>query len=130
MMIQSILLIDDNDDDCRFFADTLKRLYPSIQLTRAEDGRHGLDTLKEMGTAPDLIFLDINMPRMNGWECLAELKGREDYAEIPVVMFTTSSFKAETEKARNLGAKLFVTKPFDYSGFKNVLEYVISQLNS
>lgn len=129
-MIQSILLIDDNDDDCRFFTDTLKRLYPSIQLARAEDGRYGLDALKEMASLPDLIFLDINMPRMNGWECLAELKTQKEYAEIPVVMFTTSSFKAETEKAKNLGAKLFVTKPFDYAGFKEVLQHVISQFSS
>ncbi len=129
-MIRSILLIDDNDDDCHFFSDTLKRLYPEIVLTRAEDGRHGLDTLKAMSVLPDLIFLDINMPRMNGWECITELKATDRYAEIPVVMFTTSSFKAELEKAKRMGAKLFVTKPFDYSGFKDVLQNVFAQFNS
>ena len=129
-MIQSILLIDDNDDDCRFFADTLKRLYPAIRLTRAEDGRHGLDILGNMDAMPDLIFLDINMPRMNGWECLEGIKANKESAGIPVVMFTTSSFKAEINKAKALGANLFVTKPFDYSGFKDVLQHAITTFSS
>lgn len=129
-MIQSILLIDDNDDDCRFFAETLKRLYPDIKLTRAEDGRHGLDTLSKMDPIPDLIFLDINMPRMNGWECLEGIKANKKSAGIPVVMFTTSSFKAEISKAKDLGASLFVTKPFDYSGFKDVLQHAITTFSA
>lgn len=129
-MIQSILLVDDNDDDYIFFSDTLKRLYPDIKLTRAEDGRHGMNTLHEMKPMPDLIFLDINMPRMNGWECLAAIKANQETAHIPVVMFTTSSLKAEISKAKALGANLFVTKPFDYSSFKVVLQNAISTFNS
>lgn len=128
-MLQSILLIDDNDDDCRFFSETLKRLYPGIKLTRGEDGRHGLDTLYDMNPLPDIIFLDINMPRMNGWECLAGIKSKKESAGIPVVMFTTSSFKTEIDKAKTLGANLFVTKPFDYSSFKDVLQHAISTFN-
>lgn len=81
---------------------------------------------------PDLIFLDLNMPVMNVYECLAFIKNAERYKDIPVVIFTTSKNECDIEKRRKMGAELFFTKPSDFdilcSKLGKILEMNFTQM--
>ena len=79
---------------------------------------------------PDIIFLDINMPIINGWQCLSVLKEQEIYKSIPVIMYSTSSHSEHVEKARQLGALCFFTKPPNFQNLKKSLEIVVTHLHS
>ncbi|SEP35940.1 Response regulator receiver domain-containing protein [Niastella yeongjuensis] len=72
----------------------------------------------------DVIFLDINMPKIDGWECLKQLKNNPDYNSIPVIIYSTSSAKKDIETAYNLGAQLFLSKPEDFRELTKILEVV------
>ncbi|MCW3082791.1 MAG: rcp1 3 [Bacteroidetes bacterium] len=120
-MIQSILLVDDDADDTELFSEALHDIAPSILLFYAKDGIDALEKLDKMQELPELIFLDINMPRMNGWECLGKLKSSDQYQKIPVIMYSTSSIKKEMEIATSLGAINFISKPDNFTSLKNVL---------
>ncbi len=113
--------MDDDADDTELFSEALHDIAPSIQLYYAKDGIDALEKLDKMAEQPELIFLDINMPRMNGWECLGKLKSSGDYQKIPVIMYSTSSIKKEMEIATNLGAINFISKPDNFHALKNVL---------
>jgi CheY-like chemotaxis protein len=93
------------------------------------DGPEAL-TLLEEGYIPSIIFLDINMPGMNGWQCLTKLKANEQFKAIPVVMYSTSSYQHEIEKAFQLGALAFFTKPNHYSLLKKNIKVVLDALSS
>lgn len=108
-MIKSILLVDDDNDDSELFLEAVEDLKLPTKVICATNGREALKILKNTDQLPDLIFLDINMPIMDGWACLKKLK--EDYSGIPVFMYSTSSSPEEASKAYQLGAIKFCTKP-------------------
>lgn len=83
-----ILLADDDTDDCLFFKDALEELALSVTLTTVRDG---VELMRHLSTQvlPDVIFLDLNMPRKNGYECLTEIKLNAKLATIPVVVYST-----------------------------------------
>src|ERR1035437_9311690 len=88
----NILLADDDTDDCNFFKKALEELSLSTHLTTVHDGEELMSYLSENSEhLPHVLFLDINMPRKNGLECLAEIKQNEKLKDIPVVMFSTSN---------------------------------------
>lgn len=128
MMINAILLIDDDADDSELFFDALQEVAPGIRFHRAPDGLGGLAFLAEADLRPDLIMLDINMPRMDGWECLGRLKSLPATAAIPVIMYSTSSLQREKELAEKLGAAGFITKPETFSGIKNMIRNILGSL--
>lgn len=123
------LLIDDDADDSELFREALQETDPSIPLHCAENGEEALKLLKEIDK-PDIIFLDINMPRMNGWECLKKLKSSSEYKQIPVIMYSTSSHQREVDIAIDLGALSFFTKPHSYSELKNMVKGVIEKIQT
>src|ERR1700749_3382066 len=111
-MIKNILLIDDDQGDVGLFGEALMTVDPRIQFHSAKTGLKALELLRSPQTVtPDLIFLDINMPEMNGWQCLAELKTSPHLKKIPVIMYSTSASKADEQKASNLGARAIHRKP-------------------
>ncbi len=125
MAIQiKILLVDDDTDDQLFFMDAVKELNATFECSIANNGVEALDHLQKDPPPPSLIFLDLNMPFMNGFECLAQLKKLDDYKNIPVIIFTTSSHPIDVERTMSMGAILFVTKPPDF----NVLKHKISDI--
>lgn len=124
-MIKKILLIDDDTDDLEMFSEALSEVDPSVKCIQAIDCFIALELL-EKKAEPDLIFLDINMPRMNGWECLSKLKNTEEYKNIPVIMYSTSSHQKEKETASELGASDFISKPHNYIDLKNMIRNVIA----
>jgi len=130
-MVKKILLADDDIDDTELFCEAAADIDPSIDCTYASDGREVMDKLKEADAPlPDLIVLDINMPGMNGWECLAQLKATDEYKEIPVIMYSTSSLSTNTDMASALGALHFFTKPDNYIALRESLHSIISGLNN
>lgn len=128
-MDKIFLLADDDSDDADMFREVLLEIDPSIIFHRTWDGQEVLDTLKNL-KVPDIIFLDINMPGMNGWKCLEKLKSTKSYRDIPVIIYTTSSLKRDVAIALDSGAHCFITKPNKVSELKKILELITANLNS
>jgi CheY-like chemotaxis protein len=117
----SFLLVDDDEDDISVFKEVLKDVNPSVGLADAGDGQEALKILKQRNRLPDVIFLDLNMPRMDGKECLSELKKDPHLKHIPVIMYTTSSQSKDIEETMLKGAICFITKPTSLKELKNIL---------
>src|ERR1700761_8135544 len=96
LSLRTILLVDDDDNDREFFEDALKTIATDITLKIAGNGVEALDLLCNSTVLPDLIFMDLNMPLRNGYECLGDIKKNERLKNIPVVIFSTS-LQGETE---------------------------------
>ncbi len=118
----TIYIIDDDADDRDFLTDVLKELYPGIECFTASNGQEGLKKL-ETGAVPlpSLIFLDLNMPRLNGRQVLARLKADPAWQAVPVFIYTTSSNQKEIEELKALGAADYVVKQADDSLLKEAL---------
>lgn len=125
--IRSIILTDDDEDDRDIFRSALQSIHPDVVLHTFADGEELRAFLcHEPTELPHLVFLDINMPRLNGFECLAMLRERFKPQELPVVMYTTSNDRADQEKAARLGANLYARKPSDYKELKNLINRVLA----
>lgn len=124
------LLADDDTDDTDMFHEALMEVDPSTVFYRATDGRDALAILKKCEQEmPHIIFLDINMPRMDGWECLAQLKASDTYKNIPVLIYSTSAHQRDIDIALELGALCFMTKPSDFKELKKILAEIIAHLD-
>ena len=124
--MKQVLLIDDDRDDAELFKEALFEINPSIGFEHYQDSKEGLQILLRKTTdLPDLIFLDINMPIISGWQCLTEFRKAEHLKNIPVIMFTTSSQPREKELAQELGAQGFITKASEYKALKDSISSVI-----
>lgn len=120
-MVSSVLLIDDDEDDRYFFLEALTSAHPEIKCTTAVNGQDGLEALTAQLVRPDVIFLDLNMPLMNGQQFLHEIKSHSNLTGIPIVILSTSSDQAIINEAMNLGAKAFITKPDKLSAWEKTL---------
>jgi CheY-like chemotaxis protein len=127
-MAISILLIDDDDDDCELFGEALQEISPESEFSCISDGCEVIRFLEASHELPQLIFLDINMPRMDGWECLNLLKGHPAFQQIPVFMYSTSSLREDRAKALSLGALELINKPNDYNVLKQVILQAIDRI--
>ena len=123
---QYIFLIDDDKDDQFLFRYALKEISSSIHCDQASDGITALKTLEELAVLPELIFLDLNMPIMHGFECLEKLKTTQRIAKIPTVIFTTSNNPADIKQAQILGASGYFCKPMDFTQLITHLQKVLS----
>ncbi len=127
----SFLLVDDDADDTSLFKEVLEEVNPSVVFNSAEDGHQALHYLKkDGGTLPDIIFLDLNMPRMSGKECLTEIKRDEKLHDIPVIMYTTSSQSKDIEETMQKGAICFITKPTNLNDLKSILSSISGNVHS
>jgi CheY-like chemotaxis protein len=108
---KTCLLVDDDEDDREIFCLALQHVAPSINCITASDGLEALSILKDRSFVPDYIFLDLNMPRMDGKECLKEIRRHGHLTHVPVIIFSTSSTDRDREETKNLGASSFITKP-------------------
>jgi CheY-like chemotaxis protein len=128
-MRKTILLADDDNDDAQIFKEALDEADCETIFLHAHTGASVFGLL-EKGPLPDLIFLDLNMPVMNGWQCLAKLKNSERYKQIPVVMYTTSSNPRDYEIATDLNAHGFITKPSNPKILSQILNMVVCRLGT
>ena len=116
------LLIDDDIDDQEIFHMALQELSNSVDCQFAADGVNALETLtRDELFLPHCIFIDVNMPRMNGVECLAQIKKINRLRNVPVCMYSTSADPSLVAKAKSLGAVDFIVKPADMSELGNLL---------
>lgn len=122
---RTFLLVDDDPDDTFLFGEVLHNVDSSIEFRTVSNGQEALDLLKSSTTIPDLIFLDLNMPRMGGVECLSMLKADAALKDIPVIIYTTSSQSKDIEETIQKGAVCFITKP---SNMKELTE-ILSTIN-
>ena len=121
-----ILFSDDDTDDALLFTQAADLMKSSILLSFAEDGEQLMRYL-EKESLPDMIFLDLNMPRLNGKQCLAELKKESHLANIPVIIYSTSSEKRDIEETTRLGAAHFLTKPNKFEELCKAISFVLSK---
>ena len=123
-----ILLIDDDLDDQEFFTNAVNELNAELTCIVAANGKEGLIKTK-VPPPPDVIFVDINMPVMNGFEFLEKIKKESAYRHIPKVMLSTSNNLADKLKAKQLGAVDYIVKPSTFNLLKKQLnELLTSQL--
>ncbi|CAN5614001.1 response regulator [soil metagenome] len=125
----SFFLIDDDQDDNFLFEEALSQVAPSVKLFSALDGKDALERLLTMTELPDLILLDLNMPVVNGKECLAQLKYDQRLKDIPVIMYTTSSQSADIEETLQHGAICFITKPDNIRELKKILSVIYNNIS-
>lgn len=124
MKYKNILLIDDDEDDCEIFLVAIERAFGPGNYNTINHAVKALQQLDENQINPDLIFLDLNMPIMNGIQFLTEIKKREHLKHIPVIIFTTSSQEALINQTMALGAHAFVTKPSDFNDFSKIFQAI------
>jgi CheY-like chemotaxis protein len=119
------MLIDDDPDDQLFFRDAVYTVRPDLQCELASSC---YEALKQLETAtPDLIFMDLNMPVMNGFDCLDYLKKKSELRDIPVIIFTTSKNMNDINRTRQFGARWFMTKPDDFNVLCKKLNRIIQK---
>ena len=129
MKIIEILLVEDNPGDVDLAREALAGGKVRNTLHVVGDGMAAMEFLRHQGKyanvpRPDLILLDLNMPRMDGREVLAEVKSDEDLKRIPVVILTTSRAEEDILKTYNLHANCYITKPIDLHQFIKVVQAV------
>ena len=118
----NILLADDDTDDCIFFKAALGELLLSTHLTTVNDGEQLMQLLtNETNVLPHVLFLDLNMPRKNGFECLSEIKGNQKLRQLPVIIFSTSFEQEVVNLLYRNGAQYFIRKPSEFSQFKKII---------
>lgn len=124
-----ILLVEDNPGDVRLTIEALKEAKVLNQLMLAKDGIEALSLLRQEGqyadvTLPDLILLDLNLPKKDGREVLAEIKDDDRLKHIPVVILTTSRDEEDVLKSYNLHANCYIGKPVELDQFIRVVKSI------
>ncbi len=125
--VAEILLVDDNPGDVRLAKEGLKESKVINNLHVVDDGVEAMAFLRKEGNyadavTPDLILLDLNLPRKDGREVLAEIKGDKDLKRIPIVVLTTSQAEEDVMETYDLHANCYVTKPVDLDQFVNIVK--------
>ena len=122
----NVLLADDDLDDYTFFKTALSELPLATNLTAVKDGQQLMVLLcDETYELPNVVFLDINMPRKNGFECLSEIKHNERLKNLPVIMFSTSSSRDNMSSAFKNGAHVYIRKPGNFEQLKELIYHAL-----
>ena len=124
-----ILLVEDNAGDVRLTIEALKEAKVSNKLSVARDGVEAMEFLQQKGVykdaaRPDLILLDLNLPRKDGRELLAEIKSDPGLRHVPIVVLTTSRSEEDILQAYDLHANCYITKPVDFRQFMSVVKSI------
>lgn len=119
-----ILIVDDDAEDIELFGQAVNEVNSSITCVEAYNGLEALKILKRNSFLPDYIFLDINMPLMNGRKCLEEIKKDNVYKHIPVIIYSTTNDARQIEECKELGAD-FLTKPDSFDVLISALRKIL-----
>jgi DNA-binding NtrC family response regulator len=121
---KTILLVDDDDDEHEIFSSALKTIGKAFNFISAKNCEDALHLLKTLD--PDYIFIDVNMPRINGMTCLQEIKKISRIEKIPVYMYSTGMNVWDGQKALHLGAADYIIKPSSFSGLCQLLKKIVT----
>ena len=119
-----ILLVEDNEGDVRLTREALREAKVRNELHVVNDGVEAIEYLATATRLPDLILLDLNLPRKDGREVLAEIRADERVSHIPVVVLTTSSAEEDVLRSYKLRANCYITKPVDLTEFMKVIHTI------
>lgn len=122
----NILLVEDNPGDVELTEDALRRSKVTTKVAVVNDGEDALEYLnsRDDGSMPDLVLLDLNLPKKDGMEVLKEMRGDPNLKHIPVVVLTTSEAERDILASYQLGANCFISKPVDLNEFRKVVESI------
>ncbi len=122
-----IILADDDEDDRLFFTDAFGELKINTKVETYNDGVELMNYLNsEEARLPQVLFLDLNMPRKNGIECLHEIKANSKFNDIAIAIYSTSSSEEHIEETFVSGANIYIKKPNDFEALKKVLSEVVA----
>ncbi|MDD2673771.1 response regulator [Flavobacterium sp. Sr18] len=123
----NICLADDDEDDRLFFTDAFEELKINTKVSTFNDGVELMDYLNhEDSVLPNVLFLDLNMPKKNGVECLLEIKKNEKLNDIAIAIYSTSSSEEHIEETFINGANIYIKKPNDFDNLKKILSEVVT----
>ena len=118
----TILLADDDVDDCIFFKGALAKSFVLTNFIAVHNGKELMEVLmSDTRELPDALFIDLNMPRKNGFECLSEIKLTAKLKHIPVIMYSTSNDQGVVDRLYDNGAQYFIRKPSMISQFEEII---------
>lgn len=122
-----ITLADDDEDDRLFFTDAFSELKINTKVSTYNDGVELMNYLNNTeDVLPNILFLDLNMPRKNGVECLLEIKQNERFNDIAIAIYSTSSSDEHIEETFVNGANIYIKKPSDFNTLKKILSEVVT----
>lgn len=125
----NILIADDDNDDASLLTEALQDILPSCNCIYAADGIAAIGFIKN-NPAPDLVFLDLNMPLRNGLNCLKDISSSNLLPATPVVIYSTSQNIKEIDQSYQYGAKFYIVKPSSFSELKRIIKRAISILGT
>lgn len=122
----SLLLVEDESDDVLFFRRALRQAAPDVRLEVAVDGVEAMDQLGEGRPRPDLVVLDLKLPRRSGLEVLAWVRGQARLRDLPVVVMSSSGEPSDILRARALGIDEYIVKPTSYEALRDVVAGLVA----
>jgi CheY-like chemotaxis protein len=123
----TICLADDDEDDRLFFTDAFDELRINTRVKTFKDGVELMNYLNHADSIlPNVLFLDLNMPKKNGVECLLEIKKNEKFNDIAIAIYSTSSTEEHIEETFVNGANIYIKKPNDFENLKKILSEVVT----
>ena len=123
----TIVLADDDIDDRLFFTDAFEELKINTNVNTCNDGVELMEYLNNPGIIlPNILFLDLNMPKKNGLECLLEIKRNPKFNDIAIAIYSTSSSEEDIENTFVNGANIYIKKPKDFDTLKKILSQVVT----
>lgn len=125
----TILLAEDDPDDSFLFQEALNNVNPEIALEIVQDGEILIETLGKKKEIPDIIFMDLNMPRKDGYACLREIRSVTPLQKIPVVILSTSANEQSVDNAYDGGANLYIRKPDNFNALVKAIQICIENFN-
>ena len=124
------LLADDDNDDCIFFKEALEDLAVPVNIEIVNDGEELMQLLENKQFLPDVLFLDLNMPKKNGFDCLREIKSSHRLENLPVIIFSTSFNDDVVNKMFERGATHYIQKPNEFDKLRSVIHEVFKMLEN
>jgi CheY-like chemotaxis protein len=122
-----IMCVDDDDDDASLLETAVRKYDADIAFVKCYGGTEALAFLSKSKVTPDLILMDVNMPVLNGFDCLIELRKNSRFQHIPVFMLSTSASPRDVAAALELGARRFLTKPNTYQQICSMIQEIIEE---
>lgn len=126
-MSDTLLLIDDDPEEYELFCSALLQVAPDLQCIALDSGKDAIEKIqKEKSFTPEFIFVDLNMPGLNGKQVLAELKDIDRIRQVPIIIYSTSSSKEDVQETKELGSSGYIVKPASYAALVETLKKVLN----